>query len=196
MAGIVGGDGGSTVTIGVSIAVPEPYAAQVQDARAGYGDPLARAIPTHVTLLPPTEVPAARLDAVAEHLAAAAEAQRPFQVLLHGSGSFRPVSPVVYVRLAAGVRECRTLEAAVRSGLLARELAFPYHPHVTVAQAVAEPLLDRAYQDFRDYRAEFAVTGFSLYLFGADRVWRPRRDFAFAVRRGGSRDESRGGSRG
>ena len=180
MAGITGGDGGSTVTIGVSVAVPDPYATQVQDARAGYGDPLARAIPTHVTLLPPTEVPAERLDAVVRHLAAAAARQQPFQVLLHGSGSFRPVSPVVYVRLAAGVRECRMLEAAVRSGLLARELAFPYHPHVTVAQAVPEPLLDQAYQDFRDYRAEFAVTGFSLYLFGADQVWRPRREFGFA----------------
>lgn len=178
MAGITGG-GGGTVTIGVSIAVPDPYATQVQDARAGYGDPLARAIPTHVTLLPPTEVPAERLDAVARHLAAAAAAQQPFQVLLHGSGSFRPVSPVVYLRLAAGVRECRMLEAAVRSGLLARELAFPYHPHVTVAQAVAEPVLDRAYRDFRDYRAEFAVTGFSLYRFGADQVWRPELELGF-----------------
>ena len=179
MAGITGGDGGSTVTIGVSIAVPDPYATQIQDARAGYGDPLARAIPTHVTLLPPTEVPLERLGAVERQLAAAAARHRPFRVLLHGSGSFRPVSPVVYVRLAAGVRECRTLEASVRSGLLARELAFPYHPHVTVAQAVDEPVLDRAGRDFRDYRAEFDVPGFSLYRLGADQVWRPVLELGF-----------------
>ena len=187
MDGITSGDGtaggggtsGGTVTIGVSLAVPDPFAAQIQDARAGYGDPLARAIPTHVTLLPPTELPERLLGAVSRQLAAAAARYRPFRVLLHGSGSFRPVSPVVYVRLAAGVRECRELEAAVRSGLLARELAFPYHPHVTVAQAVDEPVLDWAQRDFQDYRAEFTVPGFSLYRFGADRVWRPELRLAF-----------------
>ena len=167
------------VTIGVSVAVPDPFGARIQDARAGYGDPLARATPTHVTLLPPTEVPAYRLAEIEGHLAAAAARHRPFPVLLRGSGTFRPVSPVVYVRLDAGTRECRVLEAAVRSGPLARELAFPYHPHVTVAHNVGEPALDRAYADFRGFRAEFTVPGFSLYRFGIDRVWRPQRGFRF-----------------
>jgi 2'-5' RNA ligase len=167
------------IVIGVSIAVPEPYAGAVQDARAGYGDLLARSIPTHVTLLPPTEVPADSLPAVERHLAAAAAAQRPFRLLLQGTGSFRPVSPVVYLRVEAGVRECRTVEAAVRSGLLARELSFPYHPHVTVAHGVPEEALDRASSELRRYRAEFQVSGFSLYRFGSDEVWRPLRDFPF-----------------
>ncbi|MEY9969323.1 2'-5' RNA ligase [Streptacidiphilus sp. MAP12-16] len=178
------GDGstedGDGVVIGVSIAVPEPYAAEIQDARAGYGDPLARSIPTHVTLLPPTEVPVASLDAVGSHLAAAAAEHRPFRVLLHGSGTFRPVSPVVFVRVEAGARECRAVEASVRSGLLARELNFPYHPHVTVAHGVKEESLDQAYAELRGYRAEFTVPGFSLYRFGADEVWRPLRSFTFA----------------
>ena len=177
--GIASGDGGSTVTIGVSLAVPDPYGARIQDARAGYGDPLARTVPTHVTLLPPTEVPRERLGAIELQLSTAAARHRPFRVSLHGSDSFRPVSPVVYVRLGAGVRECRMLEAAVRSGLLARELAFPYHPHVTVAQAVDESVLDRAQRDFRDYRAEFEVSGFCLYLYGADQVWRPELHLGF-----------------
>jgi 2'-5' RNA ligase len=167
------------IVIGVSIAVPEPYAGAIQDARAGYGDPLARSIPTHVTLLPPTEVPAGSLPAVERHLAAAAAAQRPFRLLLRGSGTFRPVSPVVFLKLEAGVRECRAAEAAVRSGLLARELAFPYHPHVTVAHAVEEEALDRAHAELRGYRAEFPVSGFSLYRFGSDEVWRPLRAFPF-----------------
>ena len=167
------------VTIGVSLAVPDPYAAQIQDARAGYGDPLAWAIPTHVTLLPPTEVPADVLDAVERQLAAAAARHRPFAVQLHGSGSFRPVSPVVYVRITAGWQQCLEVEASVRSGLLARELAFPYHPHVTVAHGVQESALDRASAEFRDYRAEFTASGFSLYRFGEDEVWRPMREFRF-----------------
>jgi hypothetical protein len=47
-----------TVTLGVSIAVPEPYGSLLQERRAGFGDPAAHGIPTHVTLLPPTEVDA------------------------------------------------------------------------------------------------------------------------------------------
>jgi 2'-5' RNA ligase len=169
---------GMTV-IGVSIAVPEPWAAEIQDARADYGDPLARAIPTHITLLPPTEVAVGSLGRIEEHLAAAAAGHRPFRVLLHGSGSFRPVSPVVFVRVEAGVRECREVEASVRSGVLARELNFPYHPHVTVAHGVESVALDKALADLRGYRAVFTVPGFSLYRFGADEVWRPLRRFGF-----------------
>ncbi|MFC1417063.1 2'-5' RNA ligase family protein [Streptacidiphilus cavernicola] len=169
------------IVIGVSVAVPEPYAGAIQDARAGYGDPLARTIPTHVTLLPPTEVGREALPGIERHLAAAAAELRPFRVLLHGSGTFRPVSPVVFLRLEAGARECRAAEAAVRSGPLARELAFPYHPHVTVAHAVAESELDRAYGELRRYRAEFTVPGFSLYRFGSDGVWRPLRAFPFGA---------------
>jgi 2'-5' RNA ligase len=167
--------------IGVSLEVPEPYASAVQDARAGYGDPRARAIPTHVTLLPPTLVPVGEVEVVDRHLSAAAAAHRPFDVQLRGTGTFRPVSQVVYVRLEAGVRECRALEASVRSGPLARELSFPYHPHVTVAHDVEPEALDRAYADLKEFRGEFTVRGFSLYRFGADEIWRPVRTFAFGA---------------
>ncbi|WP_233288885.1 2'-5' RNA ligase family protein [Kitasatospora sp. MBT63] len=175
-----GGDGlGEAVTIGVSITVPEPYGAQIQDARAGHGDPLARSIPTHVTLLPPTPVDPAALPAVEAHLRAAAVGHRPFRMLLQGSGTFRPVSPVVFVRVEEGAQECRALEADVRSGPLARELAFPYHPHVTVAHGLPDPVLDRAFEQARDFRAVFEVAGFSLSRFGPDEVWRPWRTFGF-----------------
>ncbi|MEZ0065374.1 2'-5' RNA ligase [Streptacidiphilus sp. MAP12-20] len=171
---------GDPVLIGVSLEVPEPYASLIQDARAGYGDSKARAIPTHVTLLPPTLVPVAEVEAVGRHLAAAAAAHRPFPVQLRGTGTFRPVSQVVYLRLDAGVRECRALEASVRSGPLARELAFPYHPHVTVAHDVEPAALDRAFAELKEFRGEFTAGGFSLYRFGADEIWRPVRTFAFA----------------
>jgi 2'-5' RNA ligase len=178
----MGGDDGvigDSVLIGVSLAVPEPYGSQIQDARTGYGDTQAHGIPTHVTLLPPTEVPLAALDAVDGHLARAAAGHRPFRVSLRGTGTFRPVSQVVFVQLEQGVRECRQLEASVRSGPLARELAFPYHPHVTVAHDVPAEALDRAYADLRGFEARFTAAGFSLYRFGADEVWRPVRTYGF-----------------
>ena len=98
---------------------------------------------------------------------------------LRGSGTFRPISPVVFVPLVQGIGECERLEAAVRSGPLAREVKFPYHPHVTVAHDLAEDRLDRAFLDLASYDARFQVWGFSLFEKGKDAVWRPQRDFPF-----------------
>src|SRR3954454_9983225 len=120
-------------TIGVSIAIPEPYGSELQGRRAGFGDPLADAIPTHVTLLPPTEVADEAMAEVEEHLRAVAAAEHPFDIHLRSTGTFRPTSPVVFVQVARGIPECERIEEAVRSGQLARDLPFPYHPHVTPA---------------------------------------------------------------
>ncbi|GAA3869325.1 2'-5' RNA ligase family protein [Streptomyces sp. NPDC003631] len=170
-----------TVTIGVSIAVPEPHGSQLQELRAGFGDAAAHGIPTHVTLLPPTEVDARELPAIEAHLVEVAAAGRPFPMRLAGTGTFRPLSPVVYVRVVQGAEVCARLQKQVRdaSGPLARELLFPYHPHVTVAHGIDEAAMDRAYEELADYRAEWPCTGFALYEQGADGVWRKLREFVF-----------------
>jgi 2'-5' RNA ligase len=168
-------------TIGVAIAVPEPWGADLQRRRAALGDPLAPAVPTHVTLLPPTEVGEERLDAVHEHLLAVAAAAAPFDLGLRGAGTFRPVSPVVYVQVAEGAGGCERLEAGVRSGPLARELEFPYHPHVTVAHHLPDDVLDRAHDELAAYEARFRVDAFSLYVHGADAVWRPRSAYSLGT---------------
>jgi 2'-5' RNA ligase len=172
-------DGRATVTIGVAISVPEPYGEQLERWRAHFGDPLAEAIPAHVTLLPPTEVPAAVLPDVHAHLSAVAGGQMPFQVHLRGTGTFRPVSPVVFVQLAEGVAHCEQLERSVRSGVLARELNFYYHPHVTVAHHLDAAALDRAFATLSGFQARFTVESFSLYEHGQDGVWRPVECFTF-----------------
>ncbi len=41
-------------TIGVAVAIPEPWASELQDYRTALGDTTATMIPTHVTLVPPT----------------------------------------------------------------------------------------------------------------------------------------------
>lgn len=166
-------------TVGVAIAIPEPYASVLQRARSSYGDPLADAIPTHVTLLPPTPVLDADLPVVEEHLRKVAVAEQPFDLHLRGTGTFRPISPVVFVQLARGIGDCERVEAQVRSGPLFRELAFYYHPHVTIAHHLPEEVLERAYTDLASYEARFQVWGLSLFEHGPDGVWRPQRDFPF-----------------
>ncbi|MBC9729106.1 2'-5' RNA ligase family protein [Streptomyces sp. TRM68367] len=170
-----------TVTIGVSIAVPEPHGSELQQLRAGFGDAAAHGIPTHVTLLPPTELDDAALAAVEAHLTEVAAAGRPFPMRLRGSGTFRPLSPVVFVQVVEGAEACTWLQKEVRdaSGPVARELQFPYHPHVTVAHGIDEAAMDRAYEELADYEADWSCTGFALYEQGADGVWRKLREFPF-----------------
>jgi 2'-5' RNA ligase len=168
-------------TIGVAIAIPEPYGTELQDWREHFGDPLARSIPTHVTLLPPTEVPEDTLPEIEAHLRSIAGEAVPFDILLRGTGTFRPASPVVFVTLAEGISNCEILERRVRSGPLGhRDLEFGYHPHVTVAHDIADEALSHAFEKLSQYEARFSVWGFSLYEHGADGVWRPVVDFSFA----------------
>ncbi|NBM18328.1 2'-5' RNA ligase family protein [Streptomyces sp. GC420] len=170
-----------TVTLGVSIAVPEPYGSLLQELRAGFGDAAAHGIPTHVTLLPPTEADAEAVPEICAHLAEVAMTGRPFPMRLSGTGTFRPLSPVVYVKVVEGAEECAWLQKRIRdaSGPVARDLQFPYHPHVTVAHGIAEEAMDRAYEELSGYEAEWISTGFALYEQGTDGVWRKLHDYPF-----------------
>lgn len=167
------------VTIGVALEIPEPWASFLQSSREGFGDEQARAIPTHVTLLPPTPVAPDRMEEVTGHLVAVARQLRPFEVLLAGTDTFRPVSPVVFVRVARGGEGCDAVQRAVRTGPLHRDLTFPFHPHVTVAHHLDDNALDRAAKELSEFSAAFTVPAFVLYEHGGDGVWRPRRQFRF-----------------
>jgi 2'-5' RNA ligase len=170
-----------TATIGVAVPIPEPFGSELQKWRESFRDPMARAIPTHVTLLPPTEVGRADLADIEDHLAKAAALGHPFPMLLQGTDTFRPISPVTFVRVAAGAEQCAATEALVRSGVLHREARFPYHPHVTVAHELPEDVLSRAQEILAGYEARFLVSGFALYLHGDDGVWRVRRYFPYGA---------------
>jgi 2'-5' RNA ligase len=167
--------------IGVAVAIPDPWGEELQRWRESLGDPLATRIPTHVTLLPPTQVAVEAMPAVEAHLMAVARRQQPFTMHLRGTATFRPVSPVVFVQLVQGISDCERVEAAVRSGPLKRELSFNYHPHVTIAHDLPDAVLDEAFTQLSGFEARFPVPGFSLFEHGQDGVWRPVRCFLFGV---------------
>jgi 2'-5' RNA ligase len=164
-------------TYGVAITVPDPFGPALQAHRADFGDPMAEAIPPHVTLLPPTEIGPAEVAGFEKYLEAVVSEVPPFSIRLSGTGTFRPVSPVVFVQVSRGIPECELLEAAIRSGPLVREIEFTYHPHVTVAHHLEDAALDIAYAALADFRCDFEVTGIDLYEHGADEVWRILRTF-------------------
>ncbi len=165
------------VRLGVAIGVPEPWGSQLSQSRARAGDAMAGFIPPHVTLLGPTDIDAAALPEVEEHLCRVAARHRPFPVQLRGTGTFRPVTEVVFVTVAAGISECERLADSVRGGPLQRELRFPYHPHVTVAHDVPTAALDAVFEQLASFSARFEVDRFTLYVHGSDLYWRPVRDF-------------------
>jgi len=170
----------SVTMISVSIDIPEPFAGELQRLRASFGDPLAESIPSHVTLMSPAEVDGDLMPKIHAHLERVAALHRPFTMLLRSTGTFRPVSPVVFVQVAGGISECEQIERIIRTGPLTRVPQFYYHPHVTVAHHVDETQMDRAFDELASYECSFQVEAFRLYEHGADLVSRPVRSFDFA----------------
>ena len=166
-----------TAVLGVVVALPEPWAQLFVDWRAKVGDPQANVVPPHVTLLPPTEVPVADRPAITAHLAEVASAHAPFDMHLAGTGTFSPVSDVVFVAVARGIGNCELIANDVRQGPLARGLSFPYHPHVTVAHDVPRDMQELAYSGLADLSAEFRVGHFTEFEQTPSGAWAIVREY-------------------
>jgi 2'-5' RNA ligase len=153
----------------------------LQDHRLALGDDSAAQIPTHITLLPPYEAEHAEVDAVTTYLGGVARIMPPFRIHLRGTGTFRPVSPVVFVNVVEGIAQCEQLADAVRRGPLVTEFRFPYHPHVTVAHDLDEDALERAFVELGDFDCVFEVGEFWLYLHDEETGWMPTRAFPLGL---------------
>ena len=118
--------------------------------------------------------------AIVAHLEEVARTVPPFRIHLRGTGTFRPVSPVVFVNVVEGISSCELIAGALRGGLADADLKFPYHPHVTIAHEVEEPLLDRAFTELADFEARFDVHEIHLYEHDPVGGWRPTRSVTLA----------------
>jgi 2'-5' RNA ligase len=163
--------------LGIVVPIPEPWAQLLVDWRSKVGDPQASLVPPHVTLLPPTEVAVADRRAISAHLADVARCHPPFEMHLSGTGTFSPVSEVVFVTVAKGIGNCELLATDVRSGPLARQLSFPYHPHVTVAHDVPAEMLEFAYNGLADLSAAFPVEAFTEFEQTPSGAWAVAREY-------------------
>jgi hypothetical protein len=119
----------------------------------------------HVSVLPPRPM---RVDwRIAAHQARRlADGWAPFTIELAGVEVF-PVTNVIYLQLGAGADELRRMHAAMNTGVLAFHEPLAYHPHVTLAQEIAQGEVDSVcrkaqrrwweYGGPRTFRAERAV---------------------------------------
>ncbi|MDI3240468.1 2'-5' RNA ligase family protein [Arthrobacter sp. AL08] len=173
------GHRGEGISIGVILGFPEAIAEELQRWRASFGDPMAGVIPAHITLV--TTTTTRDWDATRNHVRAIASRQEPFHVTIAGTGSFRPVSPVVFLNVEDGFGDCVSLHERLQAGPLERELPFEYHPHVTVAHDVAPESLDEAETALKDYRATFPVASMGLYEHDQNGIWQLREELDFGT---------------
>ena len=168
------------VTIGVSIPMPAPYDATLQQWRRQSGDPMANLVMPHLTLIPPTPVAEEALDRVLANLRERCAGLAPFPLLLKGTGTFQPVSDVVFIAVASGISGCEMLAERLRTDDLRPQLDFPFHPHVTVAQNVSAEALEAAFEGLEDFRADIMVEEISVHRQNDDGSWTAIASFALA----------------
>lgn len=160
---------GARQSLGIVIGLPEGLSAELGGWRASFGDPLAAVVPPHITLV--TGTAPGGWDAAAEHARAVAARREPFRLTLRGTGTFRPVSPVVYLRVEEGWDECVGLHADLRGGPVEHESGFDYHPHLTLAQDVTEAGMDHALAALDGFSASFTVSSIGLFRHDARGLW-------------------------
>ena len=168
-----GGTEPSEITVGLSIPIPPPYVDALRSCRRRSGDRMADLVNPHITLIPPTPVPTDELEGLIEDLRERCARHQRFRVRLRGTGSFRPVSDVVFVAVAEGISSCELLADSLRVGPLRTPLRFPYHPHVTVAQDVSADALDAAFEGLEGFRADLMIDEVWVHRQEADESWTP-----------------------
>lgn len=162
-------------SVGVIISLPPELTQQLSASRRRYAGPGAAVVPPHITLVS-GRTKGAWEDA-ARHVRAVAAAGRPFRIALRGTGSFEPLSPVVFLNVEEGAQECVQLHAELLQGPVEHLLAFTYHPHLTIAHDLDPAQMARATEEMADFSADLEVFSIGLYNY-IDGVWSLREELA------------------
>ncbi|WP_146067319.1 2'-5' RNA ligase family protein, partial [Arthrobacter sp. ZGTC212] len=101
---VAGANRAEDVSVGVILGFPPDVAEELQRWRASFGDPLADVVPAHITLV--TTTTTRDWEGTLEHVREVARQQSPFEVTIAGTGTFRPVSPVVFINVEDGFEDC------------------------------------------------------------------------------------------
>jgi 2'-5' RNA ligase len=159
--------------LGVALLVPPPHDAAIDALRLAVGDGSLGRVPAHVTLVPPVNV---REDALPAALArvreAAAAAPARLTVVAGPPATFLPDNPVLHLPVVPA-ETLEPLRDKVFREPLWREPAWPYVPHVTLADELPEDRLLAAVDALAGYSVAVDVTAIHLLQEMPDRVWRP-----------------------
>lgn len=160
----------------------------------GAGDAVHRMAP-HLTLVPPVNVREDRLGEVEATIRTAAAATGPITATLGPPTTFLPDSPVLHLAVgpAGAVATVERLRARVFVEPLARDLTWPFVPHVTLVDGGVPQRLAAAAEALAGHVADVTFESVSLLREQRDedgaRIWRP----LLVARFGGTATVARGG---
>lgn len=165
----IGQSGGSPAPhadgLGVIISLPPDLAERLCESRRRYGGPEAAVVAPHITLV--SGRAQGDWDEAAEHVRDVAAAGAPFRVSLRGTGTFEPLSTVVFLNVADGAGECAQLHEALVEGPVQHLLEFEFHPHLTIAHDLDPEQMARAMDEMADFAADFEVTSIGVFNYVA-----------------------------
>ncbi|HLI01067.1 MAG TPA: 2'-5' RNA ligase family protein, partial [Acidimicrobiales bacterium] len=197
---VSGGSSSGRRRLGVALLLDPPHAAEVDGLRRAVGDRSLGRVPPHLTLVPPVNVRGRDLTAALGRLrAAAAAGGRPLRLTLGPPTTFLPANPVLYLPVGGDLPELRRVHDTVFAGPLHRPLAWPWVPHVTLADDATPERIAAAMDALTGYQVvvdidrltmlEERSATFAPGERGAVRRWVPYADAALAppavVGRGG-----------
>ncbi|HET9690457.1 MAG TPA: 2'-5' RNA ligase family protein, partial [Acidimicrobiales bacterium] len=131
--------------VGVVCPLEPPVAGWVDGLRRAVGDPAIDRIAPHVTLVAPVNVRDADLDCALDRLhAAAAAVDGPLHLTVGPPGSFLPANPVLVLEVGGDLDGLRAVRAAAFGPPLERPPAWPWVPHVTLADGLGAERIDAA----------------------------------------------------
>jgi 2'-5' RNA ligase len=166
--------------LGVALLVPSPIDREIDALRRALGDPGYGRIPSHLTLVPPVNVPRERYDEAVTVIAEAAAAMRPFTVHLGPPATFLPDSPTLYLPVSDDSRPAiAALRTLVFRDPLERPLTWPFVPHITIADGAPPGRIEAAVGVLGSYTTEVTFDRVHL-LRESDHVWTPVAEAAFA----------------
>ncbi|MBV1779118.1 2'-5' RNA ligase family protein [Paeniglutamicibacter sp. ABSL32-1] len=158
-----GSDVAEATALGVVIEIPSPLEGPLRAWRQRYGGDRSANIAPHITLVSGSTTD---WDAAVRHVHRVAARASSFTVRLHGTGTFRPITPVVYLNVEEGAEACGKLHDELLAGPMKHEVSYGYHPHLTIAHEADDAAMDLAQEELKDESMSFTVD--SIGLFGLD----------------------------
>ncbi|PYI68464.1 2'-5' RNA ligase [Arthrobacter livingstonensis] len=148
-------------SLGVIITMPPALAAELGSWRESFAGADDGIVPAHITLV--SGRARSSWGEAAEHVRKVARQASPFTISLRGTGTFIPVSPVVFLNLEQGAGQCRELHKELLDGPVEHVLNFEFHPHLTMAHDLDAATMARAKAEMAGFEAELEVTSIGLY---------------------------------
>jgi 2'-5' RNA ligase/predicted GNAT family acetyltransferase len=160
--------------LGVVLLIPGPADVDVTVLQRAVG---ARPrVAPHLTLVPPVNVRADRVDDALAAVRRAAASVRPMHVHIGPAATFWPVRPVLYLAVGGELEQLRRLRDAVFVEPLAHVLDHEFVPHVTVGESLGDVDLPALAAALDAYHQEITFERVTVLEERDDRRWEPIAD--------------------